>query len=245
MSISRVIFPEMIPAPGKWEDPCGLFGVERDESGMLRATASGRVSKWAVDVDAAHELMCFHMPDGHEIALGIKSHDAGLEAEARNEVYHFPAAWDMNAPTAMLNSMSNELRSESVRLFIGTLRVSPAPDGLFYLECSTGPRSKVGATTRVAAGVMEAWEGLPPTAALECEDPMTGVPHIGEMSEIAQRLIARWEAECPRFAASLEQMDALDREADHYERMAIIECVSALDGPSALEAMVAVEHLFD
>ena len=158
MSISRVIFPEMSPVPGKWEDPCGLFGVEQAESGMLRATACGQVSKWAVDVDAAYELMCFHMPDGHEIASGISTGDAGLDAEARKEAYHFPTVWDMNASGAMLNSLFDKLRSESVRLFIGTLRVSPAPDGLFYLECSTGPRSKVGATrTGVPPASSIAW----------------------------------------------------------------------------------------
>ena len=100
---------------------------------------------------------------------------------------------------------------------------APAPDGLFYLECSTGPRSKVGATTEVAARVLLEWEGLPPAAALECEDAVTGVTHIGEMSEITNRLIARWDAECPAFADFFERLAVLDREADHFEHLAVFE----------------------
>lgn len=243
--MANVIYADLIPTPGKWVDSCGIFGLERTENGLLRATAFGQSSKWAVELDAAEELVALYMPDSQEIASGVSSGDASLVAQARSKALQFPELWDKNAQDSMLNCLFHELRCPSVQIALGTLRVTPAPDGLFYLECSTGQRSKVGATTWVAAGVMEAWEGIPPAAALACEDPMTGVTFVRELSEVAEQLIARWDAECPAHAAAKEQMDTIDRETEWFEPEAIIECVSALDDPSAQEAMAAVERLYD
>lgn len=82
-----------------WHGPFGLYGIERDMFGLLRAVGpDGAISSTGVTDAVASDLLASWCPEADGIEKMVAQGSAG---DARDEAATFVRAWDLFAPGAV------------------------------------------------------------------------------------------------------------------------------------------------
>jgi hypothetical protein len=178
--------PLPLPEIGSTMDASGLFGIERDSDGLLRATGpQGRRAKIGVNDDVAHTLALFWQPDSDDLAAMLAN---GEQAEALNEAFQFVVSWDRMAPGEIHLAFLRD-HPEIPTLWLPDVGgVECFGDGLFHMvDEATNEASTQGVFAHVAAEIISDWGGL-----------NAAVQHAREyqaVGSIAEILCERWDFE--------------------------------------------------